>query len=259
MALSASEGRNPAGATQTAVFCRDTDQRPCITICAPSDTRECDCEEVRKVLEEEIAARDLGLTVGTMKVGCNGGCPYGVLVGFPQRGFFYEQVNKEQAREVITGTLTQGHILFDLLHLDPLKVTSGRILYDRSGFIATIDNSFCMVQVARYFLQFEEGVSCGKCVPCRVGSVELREILERIIQGEGEPDDLQRLDLVCRAMQDAPYCDFARTTSAPVVTILKHFRPEFEKHVDQKVCPAGACEALGREEEKKEVKEEGEE
>ena len=82
---------------------------------------------------------------------------------------------------------------------------------------------------------------------CRVGSVELREILERIIGGKGEPEDLQRLDLVCKAMQDAPYCDFARTTSNPVVTILKHFRSEFEKHVDQKVCPAGVCEGLAKE------------
>jgi (2Fe-2S) ferredoxin len=199
------------------------------------------------LLEDEIAKINLGLTVGAMKVGCNGDCPYGVLVGFPQKGFFYEQVDGEQAKEVVNGTLAQGHILFDLLHIDPLKATSGRILYDRSGFIATIDDSFCMVKVAQYFLQFEEGVSCGKCVPCRVGSVELREILERIIGGKGEPEDLQRLDLVCRAMQDAPYCDFGRTTSDPVVTILKHFRSEFEKHVDQKVCPAGVCEGLAKE------------
>jgi (2Fe-2S) ferredoxin len=228
-------------------FCQANKQRACITICQPPGTCTCDCHEVRRVLEKEIAASNLGLTVATMKVGCNGDCPYGVLVGFPQRGFFYEQVDGKQAKEVVSGTLAQGHILFDLLHINPLKATSGRILYDRSGFIATIDDSFCMVKVAQYFLQFEEGVSCGKCVPCRVGSVELREILERIIQGKGEPEDLQRLDLVCRAMQDAPYCDFARTTSGPVVTILKHFRSEFEKHVDQKVCPAGVCEGLAKE------------
>ena len=64
-------------------------------------------------------------------------------------------------------------------------------------------------------------------------------------------EDFLRLDLVCRAMQDAPYCDFARTTSDPVVAVLKHFRSEFEQHIDQGVCPAGACEALGKEEKKK--------
>src|SRR5210317_967145 len=98
-------------------FCRTDEQRPCVTICAGSDDCTCDCEKVRKVLEEEIAARNLGLTVGTMKVGCNGDCPHGVLVGFPQKGFFYEQVKAEQAREVVSGTLMQGHILFDLLHI----------------------------------------------------------------------------------------------------------------------------------------------
>ena len=245
--------------SQVPNFCQANEQRTCITVCAPSDRRKCDCEEVRRVLEKEIAASDLGVTVGAMKVGCNGECPYGVLVGFPQRGFFYEQVDRERAKEVVKGTLAHGHILFDLLHVDPLKSTSGKILYDRSGFIATIDDSFCMVKVAQYFLQFEEGVSCGKCVPCRVGSVELREILERIIGGGGEPEDLQRLDLVCRAMQDAPYCDFARTTSGPVVAILKHFYSEFEKHVDQKVCPAGACAGLPKEVEQEKGEREGEE
>lgn len=245
--------------SQVPNFCQANEQRACITICEPPETCDCDCHEVRKVLEKEIAASDLGVTVGAMKVGCNGECPYGVLVGFPQKGFFYEQVDRKRAREVVKGTLANGHILFDLLHVDPLKSTSGKILYDRSGFIATIDDSFCMVKVAQYFLQFEEGVSCGKCVPCRVGSVELREILERIIGGGGEPEDLQRLDLVCKAMQDAPYCDFARTTSGPVVTILKHFRSEFEKHVDQKVCPAGACGGLPKELEQEKEERKGEE
>ncbi|MGD8915225.1 MAG: NADH-ubiquinone oxidoreductase-F iron-sulfur binding region domain-containing protein [Syntrophobacterales bacterium] len=245
--------------SQVPNFCRNNEQRACITICEPSGTCSCDCHEVRRVLEKEIAAMNLGLTVGTMKVGCNGDCPYGVLVGFPQRGFFYEKVDGELAKEVVSGTLAQGYILFDLLHIDPLKATSGKILYDRSGFIATIDDSYCMVKVAQYFLQFEEGVSCGKCVPCRVGSLELREILERIIQGKGEPEDLQRLDLVCRAMQDAPYCDFARTTSDPVVAILKYFRSEFEKHVDQKVCPAGVCEGLAKEAKEEKTEQEGEE
>lgn len=233
--------------SQVPIFCHSDEQRPCVTICAPSASCECDCDEVRRILREEITSRNLEVSVGEMKVGCNGECPYGVLIGFPQKGYYYSHVSPEKAREVVTGTLEKGHIIFDLLHVDPLKSTSGRILYDRSGFIAAIDQGFCMVRVAHYFLEFEEGVSCGKCTPCRVGSLELREILERIMRGEGQPDDLQRLDLVCRAMQDAPYCDFARTTSGPVVAALKHFRSEFEKHVDQRVCPAGACEALGRE------------
>ena len=225
-------------------FCRTNEQLPCITICAPSVDCECNCEEVRRSLEEEITSKKLGVSLGEMKVGCNGECPYGVLVGFPQKGLFYKHVSPEQASEVVSDTLEQGYIIFDLLHIDPLKSTSGKILYDRSGFVATIDDGFCMVQVATYFLEFEEGVSCGKCTPCRVGSVELKEILERIKTGKGQPDDLERLDLLCRAMQVAPYCDFARTTSGPVVAVLKHFRAEFEEHIHQGVCTAGACEGL---------------
>jgi len=119
------------------------------------------------------------------------------------------------------------------------------MLYDRrSGLIAAIDDSFCMVQVARYFLKFEEGVSCGKCVPCRLGSVELAKILDRIIEGEGRPGDLQQLDVICLAMQNAPYCDFARASSGPVVSAMKYFRTEFELHVDEGVCPAGGCVGL---------------
>ena len=213
-------------------FCLPEDQRPCLTICSASGTCKCGCDEVREVLERELLSRRLELRLGSMKVGCNGDCPFGVILGFPQRGFFYRDVTVEMTKEIVRQTLEQGHIIFDMLYIDPLKATSGKFLYDRSGFIATIDDSYNMVEVARYFLEFEEGVSCGKCVPCRVGSVELKEILDRIIDGRGQPDDLQRMELLCRAMQDAPYCDFSRTTSNPVATILKHFRSEFQAYLD---------------------------
>ncbi len=253
MALSMLKRRSSGGEPQgqatpeskVPLFCQGDDQRPCVTLCAARETCNCGCEEARQALEEEISVRGLSVSVGSMKVGCDGDCPYGPLVGFPRKGFFYRHVRPERAREVVTETLEKGHLLFDLFHLDALKSTSGSFLYDRdSGFIATIDESDCMVQVARYFLEFDRGVSCGKCVPCRIGSVELREILDNIIQGKGRPEDLQRMDLICHAMQDAPYCDFSRGTSGPVVTILKHFRSEFEMHIEQELCPAGVCEEL---------------
>jgi (2Fe-2S) ferredoxin len=216
----------------TPAFCLPDDQRPCLTLCSASGACKCGCDEVRQVLERELLSRRLELHIGRMKVGCNGDCPFGVLLGFPQRGFFYRDVTPEMTKEIVRETLEKGQIIFDLLYIDPLKATSGKFLYDKSGFIATIDDSYDMVEVARYFLEFEEGVSCGKCVPCRVGSVELKETLDRIIDGRGQPDDLQRLELLCRALQDAPYCDFGRTTSNPVVTILKHFRSEFQAYLD---------------------------
>jgi (2Fe-2S) ferredoxin len=229
----------------TAQFCDPSDTRPCITICYDSESCIYGCGGVRKALEEEIKARNLGILVKPMKAGCEGDCPYGVLVGFPQKGFFYRGVTPERAKEVVAETLLKGHILFDLLLIDPFKSTSGLILKDRaSRFIATIDESFCMVQVARYFVKFNEGVSCGKCTPCRVGSVELGEILDRIIQGKGQLEDLNRLELIGTAMQHTPYCDFARVCSCPVLLALEYFRPEFEKHVDEHICPAGVCEAL---------------
>lgn len=236
-------GQEPT-ASRVPVFCSTDDPRPCITLCDATNSCSCGCEEVRQLLEGEIRSRGLEVRVGAMKIGCNGECPYGPMIGFPQKGLFYTRVKPERAREVVSETLEKGLILFDLLHIDPVKATSGSVLYDRSGFIATIDDSYCMVQTARYFLQFDEGVSCGKCVPCRVGSVELREILDGIIQGKGQLEDIPRLELVCRAMQDAPYCDFARTTSGPVVTLLKHFRSELEAHIEQRLCPARACRDL---------------
>jgi (2Fe-2S) ferredoxin len=256
MALSGSKNNPSGGETQgqgritstAPELCRSDVEQAHITICSASATCDCDCEETRRVLEEEIVARNLEVRIGDMKLGCNGDCPYGPIVGFPRKGLFYSKVSPKWAKEVVSATLEKGHVVFDLLHIDPLKSTSSRILYDRPGFIATIDDSYCMVRVAYYFLKFEEGVSCGKCVPCRVGSVELREILARIIAGQGRLEDLQRIELVCKAMQEAPYCDFAVTTSDPVVTILKHFRSEFESHVDQGICPAGVCEALTKEE-----------
>jgi (2Fe-2S) ferredoxin len=244
--LGAGPRHESPAASEVPDFCLGDDRRPCISLCVSTPTCTCGCEEVRQAIEEEIALRGLAVSLGTMKFGCDGNCPYGPIVGFPRKGFFYIHVSPERAREVVAETLEKGHILFDLLHLDPLKTTAGSVLYDRaSGLIATIDDAFCMVRVARYFLEFDEGISCGKCAPCRIGSVELIEILDRIIKGEGQPGDLERMDLVCRAMQEGPYCDFARSSSGPVVAIVRHFRSEFEKHIEQKGCQPGVCPEIG--------------
>ncbi|MFQ5484846.1 MAG: NADH-ubiquinone oxidoreductase-F iron-sulfur binding region domain-containing protein [Desulfobacterales bacterium] len=241
--------KGPAG-SQIALFGSASAGRPRISVCSPSTGYTCDCEGVRRVLEEEISARGLSTALAPMKVGCNGVCPYGPLIGFPGKGLFYRQVSEARAREVVAETLVRGHILFDLLHVDPTKSTSSSILYDTdSGFIATVDDNFCMVQVARYFLEFDKGVSCGKCTPCRVGSAVLREILDRIIEGKSEPEDLQHLDFLCHAMKNASYCDFGRKTSGVVVSVLKHFSSEIEDHVIERRCAAGLCTGLSGESE----------
>jgi (2Fe-2S) ferredoxin len=237
----------PASEPRSAAFCRTDDQRPCVTVCAPTDDCICSCNDVRRALEDEIRSRSLGVRVGSMKVGCNGTCPYGPLVGFPQRGFYYHRLTAERAWEVVAETLEKGHILFDLLYLDPLHSSSGQFIYDHaSGFIAVIDAGHCMVQVAKYFLDFDKGMSCGKCTPCRAGFVYLREIVEAITRGEGQPEDIGMMTAILSAMRRAAYCEYAAYGSGPVAAILKHFRSEFLLHIEQKICPSGGCRNLPR-------------
>jgi (2Fe-2S) ferredoxin len=232
-------------------FCGTGERGPFVTVCSGNSAGRCSCgsEEVRQAIEEEIRSRGLNVRVAAMKVGCNGACPYGPLVGFPQGGFYYHRLTPERAREVVFETIEKGHILFDLLHLDPLQSTSGRFLYDHaSGFIAVLDEDRCMVQVAKYFLDFDKGVSCGKCTPCRAGFVYLREIVDAIAGGEGRPEDLYTMRAIMEAMRQAAFCEYAGRGSGPLAAILKHFRSEFELHISQKSCPAGECMKLcGRE------------
>ena len=225
-------------------FCGTGGRGPFVTVCGGNSAGRCrcGCEEVREALEEEIRSRELNVRVAAMKVGCNGICPYGPLVGFPGGSFYYQRLTPERAREMVFETIEKGHILFDLLHLDPLQSTSGRLLYDHaSGFIAVLDENRCMVQVAKYFLEFDKGVSCGKCTPCRAGFVYLREIVNAIAGGEGRSEDLHTMRATMEAMRQAAYCEYAGRGSGPLAAILKHFRSEFELHISQKNCPAGEC------------------
>jgi (2Fe-2S) ferredoxin len=232
-------------ALRVPTFCAESGESACITVCTRSEGCTCGCEEVKQAIVNEIHSKGLVARVGRIKAGCNGVCPFGPLVGFPGKGFYYHQLSPGRAREVVSETLEKGHILFDLLHVDPLHATSGRFIYDHpSGFIAAIDEHSCMVQVARYFLEFERGVSCGKCVPCRVGSVRLREILDGIVAGSGRPEDLEEMTAICEAMRFAAYCNYGAFGSGPLAAVLKHFRGEVEVHITQKVCPTGGCENL---------------
>ncbi len=232
-------------ALRVPTFCAESGESACITVCTRSEGCTCGCEEVKQAIVNEIHSKGLVARVGRIKAGCNGVCPFGPLVGFPGKSFYYHQLSPGRAREVVSETLEKGHILFDLLHVDPLHATSGRFIYDHpSGFIAAIDENSCMVQVARYFLEFERGVSCGKCVPCRVGSLRLREILDGIVAGKGRPEDLEEMTAICEAMRFAAYCNYGAFGSGPLAAVLKHFRGEVEVHITQKVCPTGGCENL---------------
>jgi (2Fe-2S) ferredoxin len=230
-------------------FCGTDERGPFVTVCTGNSVGRCSCgcEEMRPAIEEAIRSRQLNVRVAPMKVGCNGTCPYGPLVGFPGGGFFYHQITPERAHETVSETIEQGHILFDLLHLDPLHSTSGRFLYDpASAFIAVLDENRCMVQVAKYFLDFDKGVSCGKCTPCRAGFVYLRELIDAIVGGEGRLEDLQTMRAIMDAMRQAAYCEYAGRGSGPLAVILKHFHSEFKVHIKQRLCPVGECTLLSR-------------
>jgi NADH:ubiquinone oxidoreductase subunit F (NADH-binding) len=109
-----------------------------------------------------------------------------------------------------------------------------------------MDEGNCMVQVAKYFLDFDKGVSCGKCTPCRAGFVYLRQLVDAITRGEGRPEDIQNMLAIMDAMRQAAFCEYAGRGSGPLAAILKHFRAEFELHIEQKVCPSGECTRLRR-------------
>lgn len=115
-----------------------------------------------------------------------------------------------------------------------------------SGGLIVMDEDTCMVDVARYFLDFVQDESCGKCVPCRVGTKRMLEILERICAGRGEMADLDRLLSLGQQIKDTALCGLGQTAANPVLSTLRHFRHEYEAHIRQKHCEAGICPGLVR-------------
>jgi NADH:ubiquinone oxidoreductase subunit F (NADH-binding)/NADH:ubiquinone oxidoreductase subunit E/NAD-dependent dihydropyrimidine dehydrogenase PreA subunit len=114
-----------------------------------------------------------------------------------------------------------------------------------SGGMVVLDESDCMVDIARYFLQFTQNESCGKCTFCRVGSKRMLEIVTRICEGKGKPGDLDLLERLGHEMKKASFCGLGKTAPNPVLTSLKYFRQEYEAHIAGH-CPAGRCKDLIR-------------
>ena len=113
-----------------------------------------------------------------------------------------------------------------------------------SGGMVVVDEDTCMVDMARYFLSFTQAESCGKCVPCRVGTREMLDILERITKGEGQAEDIGRLEQLAQLVKSTSLCALGGTAPNPVLTTLRYFRDEYEAHIFEKRCPALACSAL---------------
>ncbi|TET92834.1 NADH-quinone oxidoreductase subunit NuoF, partial [Candidatus Aerophobetes bacterium] len=113
-----------------------------------------------------------------------------------------------------------------------------------SGGMVVMDDNTCMVDIARFFLEFVQDESCGKCVPCRIGTKRMVEILMRITQGEGEAEDIEHLEELARMVKDASLCGLGQTAPNPVLSTLRYFRDECEAHIRDKKCPARVCRDL---------------
>ena len=136
--------------------------------------------------------------------------------------------------------LTKEHL--DLpLDFDTLKKVGAMI---GSGGLVVMDSDTCMVEVARFFMNFTQNESCGKCIPCREGTRRMLEILDRIVAGKGEEDDIDTLLDLADTISVTALCGLGKSAPSPVVSTIKNFREEYEAHIFEKRCPAGICQKL---------------
>jgi NADH-quinone oxidoreductase subunit F len=115
-----------------------------------------------------------------------------------------------------------------------------------SGGMVVMDEDTCMVDIARFFMEFTQDESCGKCTPCRVGTRRILETLERICNGQGRPSDIPLLENLCQEVRQNSLCGLGQGAPNPVVSTLQHFRHEYEAHIYEKRCPSGVCQGLVR-------------
>jgi len=115
-----------------------------------------------------------------------------------------------------------------------------------SGGMIVMDEGTCMVDIARFFMDFIQEESCGKCTPCRVGTRRMLEILERICDGKGTAQDIPTLEMLCEQVSQDSLCGLGQGAPNPVASVLKRFRPELEAHIYEKKCPAKVCKSLIR-------------
>lgn len=170
----------------------------------------------------------MGTTLRDIIYGIGGGIPKG-----------------KEIKAVQTGGPSGGCIPSDYLDV-PVDYDSltklGSIM--GSGGMIVMDEDNCMVDIARFFLDFTVDESCGKCTACRVGTKRMLEILEKITSGRGEDGDIEKLENLANTIKDSALCGLGQTAPNPVITTLKYFRDEYEAHIYEKKCPAGNCRKL---------------
>jgi NADH-quinone oxidoreductase subunit F len=170
----------------------------------------------------------MGISVGEIVRGPGGGVPKGrtlkaVQLGGPSGG-------------CLPASLADTPVDYEALR------ASGTIM--GSGGLVVLDDRDCMVEIARFFLRFTSHESCGKCTFCRIGTQRMLEIIERLCEGRGRPEDVANLEELADRVSRTSLCGLGQTAPNPVLTALRYFRDEFEAHVREKRCPAGACAAL---------------
>jgi NADH-quinone oxidoreductase subunit F/NADP-reducing hydrogenase subunit HndC len=181
-----------------------------------------------KVRHSGLVEVPFGLTIGEMIYEVGGGCQGG-----------------KPAKAVQIGGPSGGCV--------PAELFDTRIEYDAlgavgaivgSGGMVVVDETTCMVDLARYFLSFTQEESCGKCVPCRIGTKRMLEIVTRITEGQGREGDIEDLEHLAKTISATSLCGLGQTAPNPVLTTLRYFRDEYVEHIEERKCRAGACGAL---------------
>ncbi|MCD8568268.1 MAG: 4Fe-4S binding protein [Geovibrio sp.] len=138
------------------------------------------------------------------------------------------------------GCLTEAH-LDTKIDYDSL-IAAGAMM--GSGGVVVLDETNCMVNVAQFFLTFTQRESCGKCIPCRVGTKTMLDILDRITSGKGKEGDIERLESLASDIKIASLCGLGQTAPNPILTTIRYFRDEYEAHIFKQKCPARECPEL---------------
>lgn len=138
------------------------------------------------------------------------------------------------------GCLTEEHLDLKMDYDNLIK--AGAMV--GSGGLVVMNEDTCIVEVARFFMNFTQNESCGKCVPCREGTKQMLKILEKIVAGKGEMEDIDTLEELAVAVKDGSLCGLGKTAPNPVLSTLKYFRDEYIAHIKDKKCPAGVCTAM---------------
>jgi NADH:ubiquinone oxidoreductase subunit F (NADH-binding)/(2Fe-2S) ferredoxin len=181
-----------------------------------------------KIANSGLVEVPMGATMSTIIYEIGGGIP-----------------NKKSFKAIQTGGPSGGCLPGSLLEMpidfDSLKEAGSMM---GSGGLVVMDNDTCIVDIAHFFLSFIQSESCGKCVPCRVGTRHMVEILDKIRTGKGTEEDLVKLEKLARMIKQGSLCGLGQTAPNPVLTALRYFRAEFVAHVVDKRCPAAACREL---------------